>query len=83
MEKPDKKRCQADIQIVPSIRTALRLGAPDIHAWKRCENAPIVIVKEKKPGKDGKKGSMSLCADCLQKFKELDNRAVDIVYLRK
>ena len=31
---------------------------------RRCENKPAYIVKELKPGPDGRKGSMSVCMEC-------------------
>lgn len=31
-------------------------------------NKAAVIVKELKPGKDGRKGSMSLCVECFAQF---------------
>jgi hypothetical protein len=31
---------------------------------ERCTKKPSVIATENKPGKDGRKGSMSLCDDC-------------------
>ncbi len=56
---PDTKRCQAEHQV-----GAFVLGGR-VGEKTRCENKPSVIATEKKPGKDGRKGSMSLCAECL------------------
>lgn len=42
----------------------------------RCLNIPIVIIKESNPGKDGRCGSMSLCAQCwLVAVQQLGNDA--------
>lgn len=38
--------------------------------WERCKAKPIVVVTEVAPGKDGQRGSMSLCASCLEVFKQ-------------
>ena len=57
---PDKNRCQAE---KPNGHSFMTLGG---HPGRvRCEAAPTVIAKETKPGKDGKRGSMSLCDSCL------------------
>ena len=60
---PDKKRCQAE-KLSGSFMT---LGPRHM---ERCTNLPTVIATEKKPGEDGQKGSMSLCEDCLEIFKQ-------------
>lgn len=57
---PDKNRCQTEI--TPSYGP-FRFGPPD--RPRRCENKPTVIAKEIRKGKDGKRGSMSLCESCL------------------
>lgn len=56
---PDLKRCQAEF---PHFN-AFVMGGPTT-TWTRCEKPPTWIVKETKPGADGRKGSMSLCDDC-------------------
>jgi hypothetical protein len=53
---PDPKRCQAEKSNGP-----FRMGGP---AFTRCGSKPILIVREKKVGKDGRRGSMSLCLEC-------------------
>jgi hypothetical protein len=63
---PDKKRCQTEIT------TALgpfRMGGPS-KTIEQCSNAPVVVAKEKKPGPDGKRGSMALCGSCLDELKK-------------
>lgn len=55
---PDPKRCQAIKRV-----GAFAFGPP---SDTRCSNAPTVIATEKKPGKDGLVGSMSLCDACSQ-----------------
>jgi hypothetical protein len=59
----DPARCQADIK--PG--SFMTLGP---RRWERCEAKPAVIVAEFRPGQDGRKGSMSLCASCLEVFKQ-------------
>lgn len=36
------------------------------HKMHRCTNAPTTLLKENKPGPDGKKGEMSVCESCLE-----------------
>lgn len=55
---PDKKQCQAEKQV-----GAFTLGGR-IGERTRCTNKPTVIAKEKEPGEDGLRGSMSLCNPC-------------------
>lgn len=58
---PDRKQCQAETrQYRPFI-----IGG-NVHDVRRCENVPVFISKEKKPGPDGVRGSMSLCDECAQ-----------------
>jgi hypothetical protein len=56
----DKKRCQA---LKTNGNNFMTFGG--VPRMMRCDNKPTVIVKETKPGKDGLKGSMSLCDECL------------------
>jgi hypothetical protein len=75
LEPPDRVRCQA---LRPNKTwSPFALGPAHVRAdgekvggsrqvdrqW-RCNVPPVVIVTEAKPGKDGQRGSMSLCADC-------------------
>ena len=64
MTPPDSKRCQAEKTAAYSFMT---LGGR-VGDMIRCANPPTVIVTERKPGRDGKRGSMSLCAECLAVF---------------
>ena len=59
----DLERCQA---ITPNGNTFMTLGGRP--GLERCTNKPYVVAKENRPGKDGKRGSMSLCSDCLGVF---------------
>lgn len=62
----DKKQCQAE---KPNTNTFMTLGGTPAHIKRvRCTAKPTVIVKETEPGADGKRGSMSLCDDCLSVF---------------
>lgn len=54
---PDLNQCQAEI-LGGSFMT---LGP---RPMIRCKNSPVWIARENTPGEDGRKGSMSLCADC-------------------
>jgi len=56
---PDLKRCQAE---KPNGHSFMTLGGRP--GTERCSSVPVYIAREKKPGKDGQKGSMALCADC-------------------
>lgn len=62
---PDKKRCQAE---VPSGNSFMTLGGRI--GLERCRKKPAYIAHEKKPGADGRQGSMSLCAECAEVFKK-------------
>ena len=66
---PDRQRCQGEI------RSFMQLGGK---AFIRCENKPAVIITEKEATTCGQHGSMSLCEDCFDAFKERDGRDVDI-----
>ncbi len=55
---PDRGRCQA-VRHEPFRVTGVN---------GRCPNKPTVIVIENEPGKDGQRGSMSLCAGCHATF---------------
>jgi hypothetical protein len=59
LEPPDLKQCQAD---KPNGHNFMTLGG--VPGLERCKAKPIVIIKELQPGKDGRYGSMSLCAEC-------------------
>jgi len=57
----DKERCQAE---KPNGESFMTLGGGS--KIVRCTNKPTVIITETKAGKDGLKGAMSLCNDCLR-----------------
>lgn len=65
MDKPDPLRCQTEI----TITNPWTLGGI-ASKTNRCTNKPTVIATEKKPGKDGQRGAMSLCAGCLVQFRK-------------
>lgn len=56
----------------------MRLGKP---ALKRCDNKPTYMIVECKPGKDGKRGSMSLCDECLDQFCKTAEMDVNVTAL--
>lgn len=63
---PDIKRCQADR---PNGATAFTLGG--VPALVRCRNVPKFIIKESNPNpKDGLRGEMGVCAECLKVAKK-------------
>lgn len=62
---PDRRRCQAKESNGNSFMTFG--GVPGL---VRCKNKPVVIATERKPGDDGRIGSMSLCAECLGVFRK-------------
>lgn len=57
---PDFNRCQA-VKKVGAFTMGGRVG----DSW-RCEFLPCVVIRETEPGSDGRTGSMSLCAECLE-----------------
>lgn len=59
----DYERCQAEKTEDASF---MLLGKP---VMVRCSKLPAFVAKEKKPGKDGSIGQMSLCDDCAEVFK--------------
>lgn len=63
LEPPDPERCQAG---APTGHTFMTLGGQPGHT--RCSNEPVVIATEAESGKNGRRGSMSLCARCLTVF---------------
>lgn len=60
----DPERCEARMQDGVSFMT---LGT---HPWRRCEAKPVVVLRDRNKGADGKRQSMSLCASCLVVFKD-------------
>lgn len=40
----------------------------------RCESVPTVIVTERRKGKDGRRGSMSLCDECHHAFEQINGK---------
>jgi hypothetical protein len=71
----DTKRCQSE---KPNGHSFMTLGG--VPGLVRCSNTPIVIVIEAVKGKDGLKGSMSLCDECLAvALKQLPEGYFDII----
>lgn len=80
LEPPDLQRCQAE---KPNGTNFMTMGGA-IGRLERCTRDAQVIVKERKPGKDGRKGSMSLCHGCLaQLIKQQPDADVDIQSITK
>lgn len=74
---PDPERCQAQI-LEGSFMT---LGP---RSYIRCKTKPSVVIQEKQPGKDGQRGAMSLCPDCLQVYKKkADIKQVEVIEVSK
>ena len=63
---PDKNQCQSQKKegAWPDAQHFMIFGPPRM---VQCTAKPTVIIHEKKPNKDGLKGSMSLCDECLKK----------------
>ncbi len=58
---PDLERCEAERS---AGHTFMTLGGR-VGQMVRCDSKPIIVVTEVSPGKDGRRGSMSLCGECL------------------
>lgn len=74
---PDPDQCQAE---VPNEHTFMTLGG--VPGRVRCKKRPSVIVTENSPGEDGKRGYMSLCAECVEVFKK-QMSGVEVTYWQK
>ena len=60
----DLKRSQAEVPGNGPFTLGGPIGNPKRGYRVRCSQEPTVIATEKKPGSDGLRGSMSLCASC-------------------
>ena len=81
---PDTTQCQARVPGNGPFTMGGKIGDPRDGYRVRCENKPDVIIKEKKPGKDGKRGSMSLCTHCVKVFdKQVGLETVTVQKIRK
>lgn len=56
---PDKTRCQAEF----TINQPFIFGGT-CRRVERCSNEPVFLAVELTPGKDGRRGAMSLCLKC-------------------
>lgn len=63
LEPVDEKQCQAE---KPNGANAFTLGGRP--GMVRCKAKPVYVLTENKPGKDGQRGKMSLCQDCMEVF---------------
>lgn len=63
---PDLGTCQAE---KPNGHSFMTLGG-SLGKLERCTEEPSILIVEKSAGKDGKRGSMSLCKDCFEVFKK-------------
>lgn len=70
IEPLDYTQCQAEINEGVIIRNFMQMGG-SIGKPERCTNRPKVTVLETVPGKDGKRGQMSLCDRCLAVLKKV------------
>lgn len=64
LEPPDLEQCQAEKPGNGPFIMGGTIGDSKRGFRIRCTNKPDVIAKERKPGPDGKRGSMSLCFEC-------------------
>lgn len=67
---PDRTRCQAMIPGNGPFTMGGFIGDPRDGYRVRCENKPVAVITERKPGPDGLCGSMSVCDRCKTKFIE-------------
>jgi len=65
---PDLERCQAEIPTAGPFQMGGIPGDPANGYRRRCAAPPTVIATERKPGADGRIGSMSLCESCQGAF---------------
>ena len=65
IEQADIERCQVEI----TSGNAFSLGNP--RKTSRCDNKPIVLVKEVEPDKHGEYGEMTMCKSCYEVFKDV------------
>jgi len=74
VEPVDLLQCQV---LVPNGCTFMSFGGRP--GCARCTNEPIAVLTEKKPGKGGKRGSMSVCGSCLiVACKQMDLRKYEV-----
>jgi hypothetical protein len=67
LEPVDFDCCQAE---KPNGKNFMSFGGQ--HQMVRCNAKPDFVITERKPGKDGQCGSMSLCIECCKKaFEQL------------
>lgn len=57
LDPPDMARCQAEFRE----GSFMTLGP---RPFVRCEAKPVYLIKEAKPGHDGRQGAMSVCESC-------------------
>lgn len=70
LEEPDLEQCQADKPGNGPFTMGGEIGDPKNGYRTRCKAGPTVIATEKRPGEDGRRGSMSLCDDCLKALRK-------------
>ena len=68
---PDPERCQAEL----TTYNPFVMGG-SVRQTERCKNKPGYLVSEVKPGKDGRKGAMSLCDECKRVFAKLNRPGI-------
>ena len=61
---PDLERCQAEVPTQGPFQMGGEIGDPKNGYRIRCRNEPKYVATEKRPGKDGLCGAMSLCSGC-------------------
>lgn len=61
---PDFSRCQAEKPGNGPFTMGGEIGDPRNGYRVRCRETSTVVATEKNPGKDGRRGSMSLCDSC-------------------
>lgn len=63
---PDFKQCQA----MPNVAKHSPFSLGPMPTPVRCENTPVWMAVETKPGRDGVDGSMTLCQSCCELMME-------------
>lgn len=75
---PDRNQCQREKMVGcwPDARHFMNIGPGKL---VRCTNKPSWIAKERKPGEDGRRGSMSLCDECAKFLIEVKGKGFAIL----
>ena len=70
----DRSRCQVEITPVHGFMVLGPRPRPE-----RCPNKAVVVITQKEPGSDGRRGAMAICASCRVIFATAPH-APDVTY---